>query len=56
LAEISADYSGSDISIAVQDALMQPIRKIQTATHYKKVWLGPFDLLTPMEYYDETCG
>lgn len=37
LAEISEDYSGSDISIAVQDALMQPIRKIQTATHYKKV-------------------
>lgn len=37
LAEISAEYSGSDISIAVQDALMQPIRKIQTATHYKKV-------------------
>jgi vacuolar protein-sorting-associated protein 4 len=37
LAEISEEYSGSDISIAVQDALMQPIRKIQTATHYKKV-------------------
>lgn len=37
LAEISEDFSGSDISIAVQDALMQPIRKIQTATHYKKV-------------------
>jgi vacuolar protein-sorting-associated protein 4 len=39
LAEISEEYSGSDISIAVQDALMQPIRKIQTATHYKKVRL-----------------
>ncbi len=37
LAEQSEGYSGSDISIAVQDALMQPIRKIQTATHYKKV-------------------
>ncbi|KAJ5601890.1 vacuolar protein sorting-associated protein 4 [Penicillium lagena] len=37
LAEMSDGYSGSDISIAVQDALMQPIRKIQTATHYKKV-------------------
>ncbi|GMF71306.1 unnamed protein product [Aspergillus oryzae] len=36
LAEMSEGYSGSDISIAVQDALMQPIRKIQTATHYKK--------------------
>lgn len=37
LAEMSEGFSGSDISIAVQDALMQPIRKIQTATHYKKV-------------------
>jgi vacuolar protein-sorting-associated protein 4 len=37
LGELSAGYSGSDISIAVQDALMQPVRLIQTATHYKKV-------------------
>ena len=37
LGEISEGYSGSDIAIAVQDALMQPVRKIQTATHYKKV-------------------
>ena len=38
LAEMTEGYSGSDISIAVQDALMQPIRKIQTATHYAQVW------------------
>ncbi|OMP86093.1 Vacuolar protein sorting-associated protein 4 [Diplodia seriata] len=38
LGRLSEGYSGSDISIAVQDALMQPVRKIQTATHYKKVW------------------
>lgn len=37
LAQLTEGYSGSDISIAVQDALMQPVRKIQTATHYKKV-------------------
>lgn len=37
LAEMTEGYSGSDISIAVQDALMQPVRKIQSATHYKKV-------------------
>lgn len=36
LGQISEGYSGSDIAIAVQDALMQPVRKIQTATHYKK--------------------
>jgi len=37
LAQMTEGYSGSDISIAVRDALMQPVRKIQTATHYKKV-------------------
>lgn len=37
LGQMSEGYSGSDITIAVQDALMQPVRKIQTATHYKKV-------------------
>lgn len=37
LAELTEGYSGSDINIAVQDALMQPVRKIQSATHYKKV-------------------
>ena len=45
LAELSEGYSGSDISIAVQDALMQPVRKIQMATHYKKVVNSPFYIL-----------
>lgn len=50
-----SSYSGADISIVVRDALMQPVRKVQTATHFKKV-SGPSpvdpnvicnDLLTP---------
>lgn len=44
LGQLSEGYSGSDISIAVQDALMQPVRKIQTATHYKKVRLVHFQI------------
>ncbi|KAF7876383.1 hypothetical protein EAF04_001475 [Stromatinia cepivora] len=47
LGELSEGYSGSDISIAVQDALMQPVRKIQTATHYKKVMVDGVEKLTP---------
>ena len=48
-------YSGADIGIVVREALMSPIRLIQTATHFKKV-RGPSrkdpskivdDLLTP---------
>lgn len=48
-------YSGADISIIVRDALMQPVRKVQTATHFKRVRGSTFnnpgvvveDLLTP---------
>uniref|UniRef100_A0A8C3CHV8 vesicle-fusing ATPase n=1 Tax=Cairina moschata TaxID=8855 RepID=A0A8C3CHV8_CAIMO len=47
-------YSGADISIIVRDALMQPVRIVQSATHFKKV-KGPsvsnpnimVDLFTP---------
>jgi len=30
-------YSGADISTVVREALMEPIRKLQEATHFKKV-------------------
>lgn len=30
-------YSGSDIETLVRDALFGPVRKVQAATHYKKV-------------------
>lgn len=30
-------YSGADISIVVRDALMEPVRKVQTATHFKVI-------------------
>lgn len=48
-------YSGADISIVVRDAMMEPVRKVQSATHFKKV-RGPSpldrsvivdDMLTP---------
>lgn len=29
-------YSGADINIVVRDAMMAPVRKVQTATHFKK--------------------
>ncbi|CAO3619667.1 unnamed protein product [Cunninghamella echinulata] len=37
LADMTEGYSGSDIAIIVRDALMQPIRKVQMATHFKWV-------------------
>lgn len=36
LAEKTDGFSGSDIGILVRDALFQPVRKVQTATHFKQ--------------------
>ena len=55
LAKRTDGYSGADIGIVVREALMMPIRKVQTATHFKNA-RGPSptdpntimnDLLTP---------
>lgn len=55
LAGHTKGYSGADISIVVREALLNPIRKIQQATHFRRV-KGPShndpsvivdDLLTP---------
>lgn len=44
LAEKTEGFSGADISVLIQDSFMQPIRKVQTATHFKKV---NGDMFTP---------
>ena len=36
LGEMTEGYSGSDVSIIVRDAMMQPVRAVQMATHFKK--------------------
>lgn len=37
LSMVTEGYSGSDISVLVRQALMEPIRTIQIATHFKVV-------------------
>jgi vacuolar protein-sorting-associated protein 4 len=37
LADQTDGFSGSDIAIVVRDALMQPVRKVISATHFKRV-------------------
>ena len=39
LAQKTDGYSGADINLVVRDALMQPVRKVQSATHWVKVSL-----------------
>ena len=36
-------YSGADIAVLVRDALMQPVRKVQQATHFKHATGSPFN-------------
>lgn len=51
LAEMTDGYSGSDIAVIVRDALMQPVRKVLSATHFRPVEVetddGPVTKLTP---------
>ncbi|CAN6662072.1 vacuolar protein sorting-associated protein 4 [Trichomonascus vanleenenianus] len=44
LGEMTPGYSGHDVAVSVRDALMIPIRKIQTATHFVRT---PEGKLTP---------
>lgn len=44
LAEKTDGYSGSDLAVVVRDALMQPVRKVLSATHFKEV---SYRVLTP---------
>ncbi|KAK2152523.1 hypothetical protein LSH36_326g04091 [Paralvinella palmiformis] len=37
LAKKTEGFSGADIGVIVRDALMQPVRKVQSATHFMKV-------------------
>jgi len=37
LADRTEGFSGSDIAVVVRDALMEPVRKVQSATHFKTV-------------------
>ena len=39
LARRTDGYSGADIGIVTRDAIMQPLRKVQGATHFRQVSL-----------------
>lgn len=43
IAQLTEGYSGADISIVIREALMQPVRQMQKATHFKRV-RGPSPL------------
>jgi len=45
LAERTEGFSGADIGILIRDAIMQPVRKVQSATHFKKVTVYIFNVV-----------
>ena len=45
--DVLCRYSGFDIAIIVRDALMQPVRKVLSATHFKKVDVDGTQKWTP---------
>jgi vacuolar protein-sorting-associated protein 4 len=47
LGEQTRGFSGSDIAVVVKDILMQPIRKTQDATHFKRIKTKDGEALTP---------
>lgn len=51
LAQITEGYSGSDIAVVVRDALMQPIRKLLSSTHFKKVGLSIYFPFFPIQSF-----
>lgn len=54
LGQMTDGYSGSDIAVAVKDALMEPIRKIRGATHFRDISDDPdHRKLTPCSPGDE---
>ena len=46
LARRTDGYSGADIGIVTRDAIMQPLRKVQGATHFRQVSLWLFVFVT----------
>eukprot|EP00842_Homolaphlyctis_polyrhiza_P004277 jgi/Hompol1/4850/HPOL_001650-RA len=56
LAEKTEGFSGSDVSVLVRDALMEPVRKVQMATHFKQVQAPDRQDPTKMRTYLTPCS
>lgn len=56
LADQTDGYSGSDIAVVVRDALMQPVRKVLSATHFREVQVPSKDDPSVMVTKLEPCS
>lgn len=53
LGEMTEGLTGSDVATAVRDAIMEPVRRINTATHFKWITLDGEGKLIPCSPGDE---
>lgn len=53
LAGMTQGYTGSDLATAVRDAIMEPVRRINTATHFKTITKDGEEKLIPCSPGDE---
>lgn len=56
LGERSEGYSGADIGVMVRDALMAPVRKVQTATHFRQVYAPSHEDPTKQKLFWQPCS
>jgi len=56
LGKLSEGYTGSDIATCVREAIMEPVRIVQNATHFKKVIAPDHDDNTKDKEYWAPCS
>lgn len=49
LTDLTRGFTGSDIAVLVRDSSLQPIRKVQLSTHFKKV---DYEILYAVKFKD----
>lgn len=56
LANLTEGYSGSDMGAVVREALMEPVRMVQDATHFKKIKLPSKENFNVIKEYYTPCS
>lgn len=56
LGRMTEGYSGADISVMVRDAMMEPVRKVPSATHFKIVPVPSEDNPNVIEEFYTPCS
>ena len=53
LAELTSGYSGSDISVICNEALLKPVKMLQHSSYFKEMWIDGCRFWSPCEKTEE---